>query len=162
MAITEKEIALYHSWVEDVVNKDRLELADTILHPDYVMHFSNASFDWPTQREMFRKVKLGFPDWKEEILDMIVDGDKYSIRLMGSGTHLGEYLGFPPSGNKMKWFMVSYGRFEDGRLREQWTTSDSLNLLSQIGVDLKHIPLAGHGKFDPESEAAWRGNGYGK
>ena len=149
--------------MEEVVNKDRCDLANEILHPDYVLHFSKTSLTWSIQQQLFRTVKLGFSDWHEEILDMIVDGDKFAIRLKGSGTHDGEYLGIPATGRKMQWFMPVFGRFLDGRLREQWATSDVLNILSQIGVDLmQHVPNRPPGTPEKNGDVVWRGAGYGR
>ena len=53
-----------------------------------------------------------FPDWHEEVLDMIVTPDKVVTRYRSTGTQHGEYLGNAPTGRKVAFEEISIYRIE--------------------------------------------------
>lgn len=74
----------------------------------------------------------GFPDFKFTIEDMVGEDDKVAVRYRFDGTHLGEYMGVPPTGKKV--FIKNQGFFliKEGKLEESWRISDMLNFLQQM------------------------------
>ena len=54
-------------------------------------------------------------------------------RWRARATHLGEYLGVPPSGKEVEFKGISMYRKEGGRIAESWTVEDELGLMRQIG-----------------------------
>ena len=73
-----------------------------------------------------------FPDWHEEILDMIVTEEIVVSRYLSSGTHQGEYLGFGRTGRKISFEEISIYRIEDNLVSEQWCLGDDIHCISQL------------------------------
>ena len=67
----------------------------------------------------------------EEIFSV---GDRVTVRWTGSGTHIGEVNGIPPTGNKVKVDAISIHRMNNGKVAETWEVWDTLGFLQQLGV----------------------------
>ena len=60
--------------------------------------------------------------------------DRVVVRWTGSGTHVGEVNGIPPSGKPIKVDAISIFRMRDGKIAEMWEVWDTLTFLQQIGA----------------------------
>jgi predicted ester cyclase len=65
---------------------------------------------------------------------MIADGNWVAVRYTGRGTHQGELMGIPPTGNEVTASAVLTLRIADSRIVEDWLDGDKLSLLQQIGA----------------------------
>lgn len=74
-----------------------------------------------------------FPDAREEILDMVAEGDSVAVRHDFRETPLGPLGPFPPSGRTMSAADLSINRIEDGRIVEAWPEWDNRSGLKQLG-----------------------------
>lgn len=133
---TEENKTLYRRWFEEVVTGGNLELADKLLAPDYVLHFPGVPepVDSEGHKQLVTMFRNAFPDWQESVDDVIAEGDRVVIRVTGSGTHLGEFMGVPPTGNRVVTTGVGIGRLENGRIAETWAAYDALGLMRQLGA----------------------------
>lgn len=84
--------------------------------------------------EFYRSFRSGFSDFELTIEDVLTDGDKVAGRYTIRGTHSGELMGVPGSGNKVELDGQSFFRFENGRVVERWQAMDAVPLLIQIGA----------------------------
>lgn len=76
----------------------------------------------------------GFPDFKLEITRKISQGDQLVTEWTCVGTQKGEFLGIPPTGNRVELTGVTVNRIEDGRIIEERSYFDRLAMLQQLGV----------------------------
>ena len=120
-----------------------IDLFDELLAPDYLNH-TPASPDQPTGPEgvkglvaMFRSA---IPDLRVVVEDMIAEGEKVAVRYTLEGTHEGELFGVPPTGQRLSIKSIAVERVSDGRIREHWRVTDSLDMMQQLGV----IPAPEH------------------
>ena len=81
------------------------------------------------------------PDGKLIVEDIVAEGDKVAIRLSGSGSHKGQWLGIPPTDKKVKISQHGIFRIADGKLVEFWDGWNDLHVLRQIGG----LPATGEG-----------------
>jgi predicted ester cyclase len=65
------------------------------------------------------------PDLRIEVVDQVADNDRVVSRWVLHGTHRGRHVRLPG---------ITISRFENDRIAEDWTVSDNLGLLRQIGV----------------------------
>jgi steroid delta-isomerase-like uncharacterized protein len=76
-----------------------------------------------------------FPDARSEVLDLLAEGALVAARRRITGTHKGEIMGIPASGNTID---LDYGDFwrcdADGKIVEHWGYQDNLAFLQQLGV----------------------------
>ena len=120
-----KNKALVLEQVEHVVNNNDLDALDKRQHPRFVAHgLGKKAGGGDAMKHLIRTWKTAFPDWKDEVLDIIAEDDKVVIRLKASGTHTGELFGIPPTGEAVSWSMMETVRIEDGLIIEQWGVSD--------------------------------------
>ena len=83
---------------------------------------------------LFTEFYSAFPDWREEIVQLVAEGDTVAGRFRCSGTHLGEFLGEPPTGKRMDVEEVFFLRVEEGKFVDFWGLEDSLNRMRQLGL----------------------------
>ena len=85
-------------------------------------------------KRLFTEFYTAFPDWREEIVQLVAEGDTVAGRFRCSGTHLGEFLGEAPTGKRMEVEEVFFLRVEEGKFVDFWALEDSLNRIRQLGL----------------------------
>jgi predicted ester cyclase len=78
--------------------------------------------------------RRGFPDVISTIEDLIAEGDRVVAGWKSLATHQGDYMGIPPTGNRVEFTGISFYRIEEGKIAESWTVEDQLGLMGQIGA----------------------------
>jgi steroid delta-isomerase-like uncharacterized protein len=74
------------------------------------------------------------PDINLTLEDTMGDGDRVAVRYRIRGTHQGELMGVPASGNEVDVDGQSFFRFVDGKVAERWQSLDVMTLMQQIGA----------------------------
>jgi predicted ester cyclase len=82
----------------------------------------------------FTAFRSAFPDWREEVVDMVAEDDKVIGRFKCSGTHRGEMMGIAPTGRRMQVDEVYFLRVENGKFVEFWGLEDNLTRMRQLGL----------------------------
>ena len=85
-------------------------------------------------KRLFTEFYTAFPDWREEIVQLVAEGNTVAGRFRCSGTHLGEFLGEAPTGKRMEVEEVFFLRVENGRFVDFWALEDSLSRMRQLGL----------------------------
>jgi steroid delta-isomerase-like uncharacterized protein len=129
--------AVMRRYFEGAWEQGNLELLDELLAPDYVNH-DPATPDTPAGPEGVKGVvsmfRSGIPDLKVVIEDMIAEGDKVATRYTLEGTHEGELFGVPPTGQRLSIKSMTVERVSEGKIRDHWRVTDSLEMMQQLGV----------------------------
>jgi len=138
MPALEENKKLYLRLAEEVLTNKNLALVDELIAADFREHVGGE-----VRRvgvEGFKVARLrrnaAFPDWKVTVDDIIAEGDMVVARATGQGTHLGEYMGIPPTGRRIAVSWIAIYRIADGKLAEHWQQIDELGLRRQLGVVL--------------------------
>jgi steroid delta-isomerase-like uncharacterized protein len=85
--------------------------------------------------QYFQMLAAAFPDMQMDVQDVIASGDKAVARVRVSGTHQGEFMGIPATGNPVSINIIDITRFgDDGLAREHWGIADQLAMMQQLGV----------------------------
>lgn len=50
------------------------------------------------------------------------------------GTHAGEFMGMPPTGQQVALEVISIERIEGGHVAAQWGQADMMGLMQQLGA----------------------------
>ena len=85
-------------------------------------------------KRLFAEFRSAFPDWREEIVELVAEGDTVAGRFRCSGTHRGEFLGEAPTGKRMEVEEVFFLWAEGGRFVDFWALEDSLGRMRQLGL----------------------------
>lgn len=108
---------------------------DRLYDPDWVGHFPGMPpLDLDGHRQYSEVMNAAFPDLERTIDDLFAVDDKVVARWTARGTHDGELMGVPPSGVVATSSGITVFRMADGRIAEEWSVSDMLGLLQQIGA----------------------------
>jgi len=128
---------------------DRLSKGDEAVYqemyaPEYGWYFPTLNPKALTREEEAGFVKLarvGFPDIRWDIIEMVASGDAVVVRFVVSGTHTGEYQGLLPTGIKVEAGGIWMARIKNGKLVEVREEFDLLGFMQQLGMELKPIEV---------------------
>jgi len=102
----------------EVWSDGQTAVIDTIMSPDFVCHFIGG-LEWKGiegAKNSISNHKKSFPDWTEEIVDIIAEGDKIVTRYKSTGTHQGIFNGIDSTGNKVTIYETSIYRISNGKI----------------------------------------------
>ena len=84
-------------------------------------------------RVLYTRLREAFPDFRPEIHWQSVDGDLVTTFKIYYGTHLGEFLGVPPTGKAIRFETVDAMRVRDGKITEHWGVANLYGVMKQLG-----------------------------
>jgi predicted ester cyclase len=121
----------------EIYAKGDLELADELVHPDFVDH-EPAHPELPTGPESVKKtvrrLHAVFGGLRFEVEDEIGEGDKVVQLVTMSGRHAGPLIGREPTGKEFAVRHIYIWRIADDKIVEHWGSRDDLGLLAQLGL----------------------------
>jgi predicted ester cyclase len=121
----EQNKLLVRRLVDDAVNRSNLDVLDEVAEGEIAL----------AAREWIGPFRESFPDFRIEIVDLIAEGDKVAAHFRCSGTHLGEWLGHPPTGRRFSDVDEIYVlRVSHGKLVGAFGVEDNLTRLHQLGL----------------------------
>ena len=125
--------ALVRRWFEEVWNKGREAAIDEMLGSRAVVHGLGPDLQGPEAFKSFhRAYRNAFPDVKVHLEAIVTEGDTVAARWAGTGTHLGDGLGFPATGQAVQFSGMLFVTVENGKLVEGWNSFDFLTIYQQI------------------------------
>jgi predicted ester cyclase len=119
--------------LEQVCARGDLERARQLYAQDFIDHVNARDFHGQDGiAESVALYRAVFPDLEIRVLAQQTEGDYVTSRWSLRGTHRGRRVTLPG---------ITISRFADGRIAEDWTVSDNLELLRQLGP-LRGLALA--------------------
>ncbi len=126
MSLEDSKNVLYRLF-DEVLTQDKLNLIDELYREDY-------EFDAPklagntaavqSGREAFKaRVKAfrtAFPDVQYKIENIVTNGEIVATKFAFTGTHSGEFAGFPPTGKLSTVTGVHFTHLVDGKIKKTW------------------------------------------
>lgn len=120
----------------DAVNTRQLDALDALIAPTILNH--GAEPDDPPGAERlkrnFRSLITAFPDLRIIVEDQIAEGDMVVVRWTDTGTHLGSFMGQPPTGKSLLLTGIDILRIADGQIVERWSEYDMLSVLASLDI----------------------------
>jgi steroid delta-isomerase-like uncharacterized protein len=112
-----------------------LAMHDQLYGPDWVGRFPGMPpLDANGHRAYSEAMQTAFPDLDRRVEDLVAEGDKVVARWSARGTNTGAFNGMPPTGKVAESSGITIFRLQDGRIVEEWSESDMLGLLTQLGA----------------------------
>ena len=112
--------------VEEAVNQGNLDVLAEVADGE----FAQAARQW------VGPFRAAFPDFSMEIVDLVAEEGKVAAHFRCSGTHLGEWMGRPPSGRRFQDVDEIYiFRVRNGKLTDATGVEDNLSRMRQLGLD---------------------------
>ena len=111
-------------------------LVDRFMAEDFVEHESIPGMgnSRETPRQLFKMMLAAFPDFRATVHELLQDGDKVTARVTFSGTHQGEFMGIPASGNHIEWNVIDIMQFRDDQAIAHWGVMDMAGAMAQMGA----------------------------
>lgn len=125
-------------FIEEVCNRQDLDLADQLIVEDYVHHDPSLPPELQRGRDNYKKLfgmfLTAFPDLRGTVEDLLAEGDKVAARVRWQGTHQGELQGIAPTGKRVNFGFMQIQRIEGDKIAEGWVVFDALGMMQQLGV----------------------------
>ena len=88
-------------------------------------------------RRWIEPFRRAFPDVHMDIVQLVAEDDVVVGRFRCSGTHLGTWLGHPPTGRRFaRVDEVYFFRIVGGRLASAWGLEDTQSRVRQLGLTI--------------------------
>jgi steroid delta-isomerase-like uncharacterized protein len=128
-----KEVVL--RYYDEVLNAGNVDALGALAVPDYDEHDplpgqANGLEGLEQRVQMLRSAFR--PHFTVD--DVIAEQDKVVVRWTNRGTHVGEFLGMPPTGKSFAMSGIDIHRLRGGKLAEHWHVVDMFGLLQQLGL----------------------------
>ena len=85
-------------------------------------------------RRLWPSVRSAIPDFRAELQQQIVDGDRVASLWTFSGTHRGPLFGVPASGKSVHFQNVSIAQVRGGAVVQYNSETGWIDFLTQVGV----------------------------
>jgi predicted ester cyclase len=85
-----------------------------------------------TLRQAFGQFRAAFPDWHQEIVELVTENETVVARFRCTGTHRGAWQGLAPTGRTMRIDEVYFFRIHGGRLARVWGLEDTWTRYHQL------------------------------
>jgi predicted ester cyclase len=138
MSDLEKNKAIALRLIE-VFNSRRLDLLEEVLHPEFRGRgMSAVAPDEPEvgpgdRQKLYEMFYLAIPDARGEVLDVVAEGEKVVLVDRFGGTHQGEFLGRPGTGDHIEWLAMHIYTIRDGKVLDDAYIRDELAIMQQLG-----------------------------
>jgi steroid delta-isomerase-like uncharacterized protein len=133
--VSEENKRVQRRVIEEVFNRGDLDLVDELFSQNHVQHDPSGPQVGQGTEEFkgtVSAIRAAFPDLHMQIEDHIAEGDRVVTRWVGSDTHRGDFMGVPPTGNRVSMTGTVIDRFADGKIEESWNLYDALGMLTQM------------------------------
>jgi len=126
--------AIIRAFYEEIWNKYDTSQIPNLLHEDFAFRGSlgqeqhgHAGF-----AAYVDFVHAALSDYRCEIQEMIAEDNKAFARLLFSGMHRAEFLGYQPTGKRVEWAGAAVFTFAGEKISALWVLGDVHGLLQQL------------------------------
>jgi steroid delta-isomerase-like uncharacterized protein len=132
----EKNKKICREFLEELHNRENLDIIDVYVDENVISHdpFPGQAPGSKGVRETMELFRKAFPDKHIIFNDILAENDKVIIKFTTLGTHKGEFMGFPASGNEIFYEEVLILRLQNGKIVEHWAVADTLGFMQQVGA----------------------------
>jgi predicted ester cyclase len=112
--------------LERVCARGDFDAARDYYGPDFIDHVNEMEYRGQESiRQSVGLYLLVFTDLRIRVEDQIAEGDRVVSRWTAEGTNRGRHIRLPG---------ITISQIADGKIVEDWTSSDNLGLLRQLGL----------------------------
>jgi steroid delta-isomerase-like uncharacterized protein len=123
--------------IDEGFNQGDMDALDELISDDFVEHEDlppGVPQGKAAPLAMITMMRAAFPDLHVTVEEMLQDGSKVVTRSRFAGTHEGEFMGIPPTGNKFDVPVIDIIEFRDDKAVAHWGVMDNAAMMEQLGV----------------------------
>ena len=120
--------------IVEKMGQGRFDIQPEIYGPGFVAHGFGRDYTLAEDEASGKQLRAAFPDLKVSVDRIVAEGDMVSLHWSAIGTNTAKVPGFPGEGEKVSVDGMSFFRFADGKIVEEWSTYDNLTILQQLGL----------------------------
>jgi steroid delta-isomerase-like uncharacterized protein len=130
--MSEENKAIMGRLYDEVFNKGDWAAVDVYVAPDVVDHNRPPGVSEGIEgfKQFLAMFRTAFPDVEVVIEHMVAEGDRVVAQVTWQGTHLGEFIGIPPTGKRVKVVGVDVVRISGGKCVEFWGNFDEVSIVA--------------------------------
>lgn len=134
---SDEQLTLIGRFYDDMWNRFDKTVFGEILHPD--IHFRGSLGQTKVGFDEFgdyiEYIQAFSPDFHNEVVTTITEGNRTFVRLSYTGTHQGEVFAIAPTGKRFEYSGAAIFVFSDGLIRDVWVLGDIYGLTLQLSID---------------------------
>lgn len=127
-----KHKTIIRNLYEGILNTGKLELLKEIISEEYTGVRGEKGVEG--FGETVNSIRIGFPDIKWTVEDLMAEGNKVIVRWSWRGTNIGSFRGLPASNKEVVDNAIAIYEFSGEKIIKAWIQSDKLGFLQQIGI----------------------------
>lgn len=118
----------------EIFSEGKVDKVDEFYTADFVCHFLvGPEWEGPSGvRKHVENHRRAFRDWREEVEDIVAEGDRVVTRFINYGTHRDEFMGIPATNRQVVVREVAVYWIANGKIAEQWGFPDISGFRQQL------------------------------
>lgn len=119
---------------EEILSRGRISENEHIYHPDFVVRGLTRDANRAEDRAAAEGWRAMVPDLNMTVVHILSNCDLVAVHWLAEGTNTGSGNGFPATGRPVRLRGMTFFRFADSRIIEEWGAFDMLSLMRQLGL----------------------------
>ena len=122
--------SVVNAFYERIWNMGDLAVVPELLTQDFSFRGS-LGVDLRARDELSRyvaSIRLALAEYRCTILACVTEGNQAFAQILFSGQHVGDFLGYQPTGKPLRWHGAALFRFEENAISRLWVLGDLAGL----------------------------------
>lgn len=134
--LAEENEAIVRRFYDELWNGWRLDLVDEVVSSDLRFRgsFGSTHEGCDEFKRYIEEVRTAFPDWHNQIDEMLAVDDRIVTRMTWTGTHRGALGDIEPTNAQVEYAGAAFFRLKEGLIEEVWVVGDTQAIWRALGV----------------------------
>lgn len=138
VALEEANKELIIRFLQEGFRTGDIDVLRETVSPDFIENEEGSpfteEFSIELMSEMMAMLANSITDFEIEIVEVVAEDDRVAVLMTWTGTHTGEFMGMPATGNEISLPVFDLFRVEDGLIMEHWGVTDNLAFGMAFGM----------------------------
>lgn len=130
---TELQVRKFYS---EIWNKKNLQQIPNIIEPNFEFRGSvgHTKHGHDGFQEYVLFIHDALTDYHCEIQDIVIEPNKAFAKMLFSGIHTGEFMGYAATHKNVSWSAAALFNFNNGKISSLWVLGDLVSLEQQLNL----------------------------
>ena len=119
---------------EEVISKGNFALTEQFFAKDFLSHGPERDAGLEENQALLKNWRQAFPEMIVNPQKLIAEGDLVTIYWVARGKNTGAANGIPATGKNAVSSGITIWRIVDGKIKEEWSAFDQLEMMQQLGL----------------------------